>query len=269
MRGLLFSPRLGGEKTTKKSRMEMRDTMSNGTIVENAPTKPYYIAKARHFLRRHGLDPDKFEPLAAWAQRQRQADLDGDKEAHRWALIIDKNVQIQARAFNIHRSDPIAYRIYQEQETSSLPGAYTPDDIAMARFHAQAGKKHYLLVTFADLCQGQAVSDDQGPAMSPAIFAGWRHLVGRTTAQLGREMGVTEQTIRNWETGKYPVPHAAAVFMEGHVVRFRSQLQSAIAGADAGQTLRLRRKAPGHIGLAAALLNVRPSAAITWESSDD
>ena len=242
--------------------------MSNGTIVENVPTKPYFIAKARHFLRRHGLDPDKFEPLAAWAQRQQHADLDGDKEAHHWALIIDKNVQIQARAFNLYKNDTNVYRVYQKQETSALPGVYTPDDIVMARFHAQAGTR-YLLVTFADLCQGQAVSDDQDPTMSPAIFAGWRHLIGRTTAQLGREMGVTEQTIRNWETGKYPVPYAAAVCMKGHVIRFRAQLRSAIAGAEAGQTLHLRRKAPGHIGLAAALLNVRPSAAITWESSDD
>jgi DNA-binding XRE family transcriptional regulator len=47
--------------------------------------------------------------------------------------------------------------------------------------------------------------------MNHEDFTAWRKAMGYSKARAARELGVTPQTIHNWETGKGPIPFMAAL----------------------------------------------------------
>ncbi|QLJ06843.1 DUF1870 family protein (plasmid) [Streptomyces sp. NEAU-sy36] len=65
--------------------------------------------------------------------------------------------------------------------------------------------------------------------MTPAAFKTTREMLGLSDGWLADHLGVSSRTVRNWEAGKYPVPHGVEVQMDALKRETRAEVDRLVA----------------------------------------
>jgi hypothetical protein len=120
--------------------------------------------------------------------------------------------------------DPTWYEVIrgdQAEEHDDIPEEYGllvlenywPDNgLKVPPLADEYGNPYYrVLVRTQDDDATLAVVESSAAGMTPAAFKTTREMLGLSDGWLADHLGVSSRTVRNWEAGKYPIPHGVAV----------------------------------------------------------
>lgn len=139
--------------------------------------------------------------------------------------------------------DPTWYEVIrsdQAEEHDDVPEEYGllalenywPDNgLEVPPLADEYGNPYYrVLVRTQDDEATLAVVESSAAGMTAAAFKTTREMLGLSDGWLADYLGVSSRTVRNWEAGKYPVPHGVAVQLDGLKREARAEVDRLVAG---------------------------------------